>query len=52
MRNVLAGTITIQDSMFGVANGLNLKEFVIATSTTYKVFINEENTEGVVTAAP
>ena len=52
VRNVLAGTITIQDSMFGVANGLNLKEFVIATSTTYKVFINEENTEGVVTAAP
>lgn len=52
VRNVLAGTITIQDSMFGVGNSLAQKEFVIATSTTYKIFINEENTEGVVPVAP
>ena len=52
LRNINASTITIQDSMFGVANGLSLKEFVIATSTVYKIFINEENTEGVVPVAP
>ena len=52
LRNINASTITIQDSMFGVGNGLALKEFVIATSTIYKIFINEENTEGVVPVAP
>ena len=52
LRNINASTITIQDSMFGVGNGLALKEFVIATSTVYKIFINEENTEGVVPVAP
>ena len=52
LRNINASTITIQDSMFGVGNSLALKEFVIATSTIYKIFINEENTEGVVPVAP
>lgn len=52
VRNIDAGEITIQNSMFGRGDGLAIKDFKIGTSTVYKLFINEDNTEGTVTEVP
>ena len=45
-------TLTIELSEFGRGNGFAAKDFTVATSTIFKVFVNEDNVETVITQVP
>ena len=52
VNRVKAGTLTIELSEFGRGNGFAAKDFTVATSTIFKVFVNEDNVETVITQVP
>ena len=52
VNRVKAGTLTIELSEFGSGNGFAAKDFTVATSTIFKVFVNEDNVETVITQVP
>ena len=53
VNRVKAGTLTIELSEFG-KDGANFatKDFTVATSTIFKVFVNEDNVETAITQVP
>ena len=52
INRVKVSTLIIELSEFGRGNGFASKDFTVATSTIYKVFVNEDNVETVITQVP
>ncbi len=52
VNRVKAGTLTIELSEFGRGNGFAAKDFTVATTTIFKVFVNEDNVETAITQVP
>ena len=52
VNRVKAGTLTIELSEFGRDTDFSTKDFTVATSTIFKVFVNEENVEVAITQVP
>ena len=52
VNRVKAGTLTIELSEFGRGTGFASKDFTVATTTIFKVFVNEDNVETSITQVP